>query len=182
MPRAALLAAVVFAAAAVWALGLRRRADFARPSISTSSASVSSTATSTVGLSLGDFSLLANRSTGATENNVLVSVEGKTYLSVPIIGLGSAEDDEGGGGERRILEPSGKFNFGDTSPLTRFVIGLDEALQVYRGTDATPGMAGPGSLTRSLNDVMFQSPPSCIAPSSGSAAQRPVGHLDRGAA
>ncbi len=130
-------------------------ASSASTSTSTSSASVSSTATSTIGLSLGGFSSLGNRSTGANESTVLVSVEGNTYLSVPILGLGSPEDDEGGVGERRIPELSGKFNFGDTSPLTRFVIGLDEALQGYRGTDATPGVAGPGSLNDPWNEDLF---------------------------
>ena len=55
----------------------------------------------------------------------------------------AAEDDEVGAGERRNSELSGKFNFGDTSPLTRFVIGLDEALQGYHGSDETPGVTGP---------------------------------------
>ncbi len=32
--------------------------------------------------------------------------------------------------------------FGDTSPLTRFVIGLDEALRDYRGSEETPAARG----------------------------------------
>ena len=75
------------------------------------------------GCRLGGFSSLGNRSTTGNDSTVLVPVEGNTYLSVPILDLGSGNDDEGGAGERRMPWLSGKYKFGDTSALTRFVIG-----------------------------------------------------------
>jgi hypothetical protein len=92
-----------------------------------------------VGLSLGGFSSLGNGSGRGTDDAVLVSVEGNTYLSVPILGFGSENGDEADNGEGRMPRLSSLHPFGDTSPLTRFVIGLDEALRDYPGwKDALP--------------------------------------------
>jgi len=101
-------------------------------SASTSSAALSVSAASTVGLSLGGFSSLGNRSTGGTGEAILVSVEGNTYLSVPVLDFGSDQSDEQGASARRMPWLSTRYPFGDTSSLTQFVIGLDEALRDYR--------------------------------------------------
>ena len=53
---------------------------------------------------------------------------------MPILDFG-AENDEVGSGEERMPWLSALHPFGDTSPLTRFVIGLDEALRDYRGSE-----------------------------------------------
>jgi hypothetical protein len=116
----------------------------ASSSASTSSGSLSATATSAVGLSLGTFSSLGNGSATGSDDAVLVSVEGNTYLSVPILGLGSGNEEEGDMGGRRMPRLSTLLPFGDTSPLTRFVIGLDEALRNYRGTEEAPLFRSPG--------------------------------------
>ena len=115
----------------------------ASTSASTSSGALSATATSAVGLSLGGFSSLGNRSTNESGEALLVSVEGNTYLSVPILNFGPGQGDEPGMGEGRMPWLQALRPFGDTSPLTRFVIGLDEALRGYRGSDddAVPGNA-----------------------------------------
>jgi FG-GAP-like repeat/Bacterial pre-peptidase C-terminal domain len=104
-------------------------------SASSSSGALSATATSAIGLSLGGFSSLGNRSTNDSGEALLVSVEGNTYLSVPILNFGSDQGDEPGVGEGRMPWLQGQHAFGDTSPLTRFVIGLDEALRDYRGSE-----------------------------------------------
>ncbi len=105
----------------------------ATASASTSSSSVSAASTTSVGLSLGTFSSLGNSSRG-TDGAVLVAVEGNTYLSVPILDFGGETNVGQAGGEERMPWLSGRFNFGDTSALTRFVIGLDEALEHYDGS------------------------------------------------
>jgi hypothetical protein len=142
-------------------------------STSTSSASVSSTATASVGLSLGGFSSLANRSTTGNDSTVLVPVEGNTYLSVPILDLGSGNDDEGGAGERRMPWLSGKFKFGDTSALTRFVIGLDEALRGYRGANDSPRSIGAGALDDPWSEDLFHHHLSVPPPAPGSSVDDP---------
>ena len=97
-------------------------------SASTSSGAVAAVATSSMGLSLGNFSSLGNGSARSDASAVLVPVQGNTYLSVPILDFGSGGDEEQGDGALRMPRLSGMYTFGDTSPLTRFVIGLDEAL------------------------------------------------------
>ena len=99
-----------------------------------------------MGLSLGGFSSLGNGSTTGTGDALLVSVEGNTYLSVPILDFGSEHGEEAGNGEGRMPWLSAMHPFGDTSPLTRFVIGLDEALRDYRGSEEC---TLPGNLGRS---------------------------------
>jgi len=124
-------------------------------SASTSSASVSATATSTVGLSLGGFSSLGNGFTKGSGDAVLVSVEGNTYLSVPILDFGSGNGQEADNGEGRMPWLSNLHPFGDTSPLTRFVIGLDEALRNYRGSEDPPLRRNPGNLSDPWNEDLF---------------------------
>jgi hypothetical protein len=111
----------------------------ASTSASTSSTSASVAATATIGLSLGTFSSLGNGLDRRNASAVLVPVEGNTYLSVPILEFGSAGDEEEGAGEARMPWLSSKHSFGDRSPLTRFVTGLDEALEGYHGSDDASG-------------------------------------------
>ena len=126
----------------------------ASSSSSTSSAALSVSAASTVGLSLGGFSSLGNRSTGGTGEAILVSVEGNTYLSVPVLDFGSDQGDEQSASARRMPWLSTLYPFGDTSSLTRFVIGLDEALRDYRGTDDLP-LGNSGQSVDPWNEHLF---------------------------
>jgi hypothetical protein len=127
----------------------------ASTSASTSSSSASVAAATTVGLSLGTFSSLGKSSELGNAAAVLVAVEGNTYLNVPILEFGSVGDGEEGAGESRMPELSRKYNFGDTSPLTRFVIGLDEALEDYRGLDGSFGSRGTGAVHDPWGEDLF---------------------------
>jgi len=111
-------------------------------SASTSSGSLSAIATSSMGMSLGIFSSLGNSSTTGPGGTILVPVEGNTYLGVPILDFGSGNEGADGDGERRMPRLSGMYSFGDTSDLTRFVIGVDEALREYRGSGEAPLLRG----------------------------------------
>jgi len=124
-------------------------------SASTSSGSLSSSATSAVGLSLGSFSSLGNGSAKGTNDAVLVSVEGNTYLSVPILGFGSENGEEAVNGEGRMPWLSTRHPLGDTSPLTRFVIGLDEALRDYRGSEEAPLLRNPRASSDPWSEDLF---------------------------
>jgi hypothetical protein len=104
-------------------------------SASTSSGAVSAIATSSMGLSLGSFSSLGNGSTNDDAAALLVSVQGNSYLSVPILDFGSGNENEADDAAQRMPRLSGMHSFGDTSSLTRFVIGLDEALREYGSND-----------------------------------------------
>jgi hypothetical protein len=68
---------------------------------------------------------------------MLVSVEGNTYLSVPILGFG-AENDDGGNREKRMPWLSAEHAFGDTSPVTRFVMGHEASLPQSLGSSRDP--------------------------------------------
>ncbi len=142
-------------------------------SSSTSAASVSSTATSSVGLSLGGFSSLGNRSVGGSSSTILVPVEGNTYLSVPILDLNAGNEDEDAAGKRRMPGLSSKFSFGDTSPLTRFVIGLDEAIERFRGADQAPLLNGPGALSDPWNEDLFHQHLPALPPAHGTDGDDP---------
>ena len=142
-------------------------------SASTSSASVSSTATTSVGLSLGNFSSLGNRSTTGNGGTVLVAVEGNTYVSVPILDFGSAIEADEGAGKQRMPWLSRMHNFGDSSPLTKFVIGLDEALRAYRGADDPTSSGGRGLLNDPWNEDLFHQHLRVIPPENGRAHDEP---------
>ena len=139
----------------------------ASTSTSTSSGALSVTATSSVGLSLGGFSSLKSSSSSGNEEALLVSVEGNTYLSVPVLGFG-AENDEVGNGDRRMPWLAAEHPVGDTSPLSRFLIGLDEALRNYRGTDDATLPRSTGRSDDIWNEDLFfrhlPVPPQTVAP------------------
>jgi hypothetical protein len=50
---------------------------------------------------------------------------------------------------------SGKYNFGDRSALTRFVTGLDEALEDYRGLDDPSLSRGTGAVHDPWSEDLF---------------------------
>jgi hypothetical protein len=50
---------------------------------------------------------------------------------------------------------SAEYSFGDTSPLTRFVMGLDEALRDYRGSEESPLPRDLGSSRDPWNEDLF---------------------------
>src|SRR5262249_29219270 len=83
------------------------------------------------------------------------SVEGNTYLSVPILGFGSENGEGADNGEERMPWLSTLHPFGDTSDLTRFVIGLDGALRDYRGMDENPPFQDRGSSTDPWREDLF---------------------------
>jgi hypothetical protein len=135
-----------FAASAIASLGSASgTSSSGSTSASTSSNSATIAAATTVGLSLGTFSSLGSGPRQGNAVAVLVPVEGNAYLSVPILEFGSADDEEEDGGAARMPWLSSKYNFGDASALTRFVTGLDEALENYRGLEETFPPPGTGA-------------------------------------
>jgi hypothetical protein len=128
----------------------------ASSSASTSSGALSIAVTAAVGLSLGGFSSVGYGSTTETSDAVLVSVEGNTYLNVPILDFGSERGEDAGSGGGRMPWLSALHPFGDTSSLTRFVIGLDEALRSYSSSEEEP----PGNFGQSHDpwneDLFYQ--------------------------
>jgi hypothetical protein len=120
----------------------------------TSSGALSVAATSSVGLSLGNFTSGGNTASRGTGEAVLVSVEGNTYLSVPVLDFGSEAGEEGSHDAGRMPWLSSLHPFGDTSGLTRFVIGLDEALGDYRGFEDS-AVRGAGSVRDPWNEDRF---------------------------
>jgi hypothetical protein len=124
-------------------------------SASTNSAALTATTTSAVGLSLGTFSSLGNGPAKGTGEAVLASVEGNTYMSVPILGFGSENEEEAEHSEGRMPWLSTLRPFGDTTPLTRFVIGLDDALHEYRGSEEVPMLRNSGSSQDPWNEDLF---------------------------
>jgi hypothetical protein len=127
----------------------------ASTSASTSSVSVTAIVTTTVGLSLGGFTSLGNTTSRGTGDALLVSVEGNTYLSVPILDFGSESEKESDDPQGRMPWLSTHHPFGDTSPLTRFVIGLDEALRDYPGSEEEPLLRNFGRSHDPWNEDLF---------------------------
>jgi hypothetical protein len=84
------------------------------------------------GLSLSSFSSRNNLVFTTTSTAALVAVEGNSYSTVAVLDFGSQKDDESGDGRGRMPWLSTRHPVGDASPLARFVIGLDEALNVFR--------------------------------------------------
>jgi hypothetical protein len=178
------LAGVTLATTAIAATASAATASTSSSSASTSSGAVAAVATSSMGLSLGNFSSLGNGSTSADASAVLVPVQGNTYLSVPILDFGSGGDDEQGDGARRMPQLSGMYNFGDTSPLTRFVIGLDEALREYRGWDEATPAEGSGRFNDLWSEDLFRRnlpflPPAVGPEKAGPSAALPDSGQDR---
>jgi hypothetical protein len=70
-----------------------------------------------------------------TTTTVLVSIRGSTYSTVAVLDFGSPLDDEPASGSEYRPRVTTSYTIGDTSPLTRFVIGLEEAVRSYRGSE-----------------------------------------------
>src|SRR5262249_11357217 len=98
------------------------------------------------------------RSTNDNGEALLVSVEGNTYLSVPILDFGSGQGKDSGESAGRMPQLQGLHSFGDTSPLTRFVIGLDEALRLYRSSDEDALRGSAGRSRDAWNEDLFYRP------------------------
>lgn len=108
-------------------------------SSSTASTSSSSTAVSaapgggvSVGLSLGGFTSLVSTLVKGASVAILVAMEGNSYLNVPVLEFGFGYGEEASTGMGRMPELSAKYPIGDTSPLWRLIVGIDEALGDYR--------------------------------------------------
>ena len=124
-------------------------------SSSSSSSSVSVSAAPTVGLSLGTFSSLSSGSSRGNGGAVLVPVEGNTYMNVPILEFGSENEAGAGSDEERMPWLSTRHPIGDTSPLMRFVIGLDAALKDYPGTNGDPLLLRSGAFPDPWSEDLF---------------------------
>lgn len=132
---------------------------------SANTSTLSGNASFTIGMSLGNFSSGTESASRTTTGAVLSAVEGNTYFSVPVLEFGG-EGDEVGAGEARMPWLATMHAIGDTSPLTRFVIGLDEAARAYSGTTQEPGVESPGRAGDPWNeDLFFQHLP--VPPSTG---------------
>jgi hypothetical protein len=111
--------------------GILTTAGSGSPGGAVAAAAAGSTGSATGG-SLGG---LGGTVTAAATNGsaVLVPLQGNSYATVAVVDFGAqpAEDDAGGGDRKPWL--SMKYPLGDTSALTRFVIGQMEALQQYLG-------------------------------------------------
>jgi hypothetical protein len=103
---------------------------FFSPSTSTVTTSVLSTV---VGLSLSGFTSQTDLAFSSTSIAALVAVEGNSYSTVAVLDFGSQQDDTSGDGRGRMPWLSTRFPIGDVSPLARFVIGMKEAIDQYRG-------------------------------------------------
>ena len=76
-------------------------------------------------------------------------------MSVPILGFGSENGEEADNGEGRMPWLSTLHPFGDTSAFTRFVIGLDQALRDYRGSEEAPLHRNQGPSTDPWSEDLF---------------------------
>jgi hypothetical protein len=146
----------------------------AAPSGSSPSSGSSATPTTTTTTGLSSNSSAASSSGAATANNsaVLVPVQGNNYATVALLDFGSVQDDEPVG--RRMPWLSLRFPLGDTSPLTRFIIGLEEALQQYLGRKGM-GLPGGGDVPTSdpWNEDLFHLPQPSRLPIDGGDQVRP---------
>ncbi len=142
--------AFVLTASVVNASSSQTAVSTASTAASTSSSSVSVSAAPTVGLSLGTFSSLSGGSLRGNGGAVLVAVEGNTYMNVPILDFGSENDGAAGDEPERMPWLSARHPIGASSPLVRFVIGLDEALKDYPGMADDPFNGEPATLWGSL--------------------------------
>ncbi len=107
------------------------------------SAAVTAAVGSTTGLSLSDFSSADAGSRAAGSAAILVPIQGNSYSTVAVLDFGSQRDDDLG---NRAPMPwlSTSYPIGNTSPLTRLVIGQEEALRQYRGSEgAETSLADP---------------------------------------
>ena len=105
---------------------------FLIPTSSLRLASLSDSQIAIAGLSLSSFSSLNNLGFSTTITAALVAVEGNSYSTVAVLDFGTQQDDESGDGRGRMPWLSNRYPIGDQSPLKRFVIGLDEAIEKYR--------------------------------------------------
>jgi hypothetical protein len=93
---------------------------------------LSNTVNVALGLSLAGFSTTGSLVFTTTSSAALVSVEGNSYSTVAVLDFGSQQDDTSGDGRGRMPELSSRFPIGDTSPLAKFVIGLNGLIEDYR--------------------------------------------------
>ena len=94
--------------------------------------SLSGSLSATTGLSLSSFFSGNNFVFTATSSAALVAVAGNSYSTVAVLDFGSQRDDDSGDGRGRMPWLSTRYPVGDTSPLGRFVIGLEDAIQGFR--------------------------------------------------
>jgi hypothetical protein len=134
----------------------------ASTSSSASAAASTASATGAAGISLGQFTSSVNASARGTDTALLVPIEGNAYLSVPILGFGHDDEEGREDGQGRMPWLSERYPLGDPSPRTRFLIGLDGALEQDRGVEDE----GMGPAQDPWNEDLF-SPRLPIPPRSG---------------
>jgi hypothetical protein len=135
-------------------------ADTAAATGALSVSAVSVSLSATTGLALG--TVTASSNGGGTEESVaLVQLQGNTYSTVALLDFGSGGEDDAGSAGGRLPGLSSRYAVGDTSPLTRFVIGQEAAVQHYR-EEETVRFPGTGEAADDpwMEDLFQQVPPS----------------------
>jgi hypothetical protein len=148
--------------------------DSSGTSATSSSSSVSTTVSATAGISFNSVvSHETSVSSGAGEAD-LVPIQGNTYATVAVLDFGFAQDDDlitGG----RMPWLSTRLPIGGLSPLTRFVIGQQEALQDYRGGREARATEDKEALPIDpWNEDLFQRRPPLLPPIHDPADDEPM--------
>ena len=110
-------------------------------------------------MSLGSFSSLVNTLSNDESTAILVPVGSNPYLSVPVLAFGSEHDDEAAAATTRMPGLATQYPIGDTSPQSRFVVGIDEALEEYRGSREVTLPGTPDPLHDLWNEDLFSPRP-----------------------
>jgi hypothetical protein len=109
---------------------------------------------SVTGLSTGALAGNDSDTRAGSNEAVLVSVQGSNYATVALLDFGSQKDDEPAG--KRMPWLSTLLPLGDTSALSRFVSGHEEAVRQYGGTPAaSPRDSGEAPLNDPWSEDLF---------------------------
>ncbi len=90
-----------------------------------------------IGLSLAAFTSQVDLAFSASSSAALVAVDGDSYSTVAVLDFGTQQGDESAEGQKRDPSHSRRHSFGDDSPLAKFVIGLEEAVENFRRQQAS---------------------------------------------
>jgi hypothetical protein len=71
----------------------------------------------------------------ANSTAVLVPIQGNSYSTVAVLNFAAASDDDSGNGASRQPGLSMRYAVGDTTGLGKFVMGLDDAVKLYRSQE-----------------------------------------------
>ncbi len=170
--------------AAISAFGASTKANVADSAIDSLSGGASGSANATAaaasansapGLSLSSFSSPEGTISG-TATAVLVSMQGNAYSTVAVLDFGSEQDEEAAGGVARDPSLATRYPIGDTSAITRLVIGQDEALREFRRqADAAIREAGLAPLADPWREDLFFRHPLPVPPIPDAEEDDPMG-------